>query len=96
TADPDVWIEAFKKILEMDVNIILPGHGPLSDKDEVKKQLEWFMTVRSKMKAMIAEGTPMGKVIEYSRYPSFYESDRPTWRTSTLEHWYRKWSNQDD
>jgi len=94
TADPDLWIEAFKKILKMDVKVVVPGHGPLSDKDEVSKHLEWFTAVRSMMKEMISKGVSMDEVIKYSGYPRFYESDRPAWRTSTLEHWYKVWSKQ--
>ncbi len=29
TADPDEWIISFKAILEMDVDTIVPGHGPV-------------------------------------------------------------------
>jgi len=94
TADPDAWIEGFKKILKMDVRVIVPGHGPLSDMDEVRRQLGWFTAVRTKMKEMISKNASMEEVVGYSGYPSFYESDRPAWRASTLEHWYKNWSKQ--
>jgi len=94
TANPDAWIEGFKKILEKNVKVIVPGHGPISDKEEVRKQLDWFTVVRSKMKEMISKDASMEEVVGYTGYPSFYESDRPAWRASTLEHWYRVWSKQ--
>jgi glyoxylase-like metal-dependent hydrolase (beta-lactamase superfamily II) len=94
TADPDKWIEGFKKIMKMDVKVVVPGHGPLSGKGEVRKQLDWFTAVRSKMKEMISKGASMEEVVGYSGYPSFYEPDRPDLRPSTLEHWYRIWSKQ--
>lgn len=28
TADPDAWIESFREILSMDVDVFVPGHGP--------------------------------------------------------------------
>ncbi|MGD0331213.1 MAG: MBL fold metallo-hydrolase [Nitrososphaeria archaeon] len=92
TANPDAWISGFRKILKMDVRVIVPGHGSLSDKGEVRKQLDWFTAVRSKMKEMISKGVPMEEVVGYSGYPSFYEPDRPAQRADTLEHWYRIWS----
>ncbi|MGQ9781337.1 MAG: hypothetical protein ACUVQ8_03665 [Nitrososphaeria archaeon] len=53
----------------MDVKVVIPGHGLLSDKDEVRKQLEWFTAVRSKMKEMISESASMVEAVGYSGYP---------------------------
>lgn len=91
TANPDEWIEAFHMILDMPVESIIPGHGPLCDKQEVKKQLKWFQEIRWIMKGMIDEGASVEDVVNYD-YPPLYESDRPEWVKRSYRHWYQHWS----
>ena len=94
TADPDRWIESFKKILAMDIDTIVPGHGPLCGKEEVEKYLEFFEGVRREMRRLISEGASVEKAVEYGGYPSFYPPRRPQWRGDTLRHWYQVWKNR--
>lgn len=94
SADPDAWIEAFKKMLAMDIETIVPGHGPLCDKSEIRTQLEWFEAVRDEMKRLIEEGASAEEAVEHDGYPSFYESDRPEWRDNSLMRWYQFWSGR--
>jgi glyoxylase-like metal-dependent hydrolase (beta-lactamase superfamily II) len=93
TADPDVWIEAYKTIIGMDVETIVPGHGPLCDKGEFEIQLAWFESVRDEMKGLIAKGASMDEAVSHDGYPDFHEStgDR---RERSLRHWYRVWSKK--
>jgi glyoxylase-like metal-dependent hydrolase (beta-lactamase superfamily II) len=93
TADPDVWIEAYKTILGMDVETIVPGHGPLCDKGEFEVQLAWFEAVRDEMKGLIAEGASVDEAVSHDGYPDFHEStgDR---RERSLRHWYGVWSKK--
>ncbi len=94
TADPDAWIEAFKVILAMDVETIVPGHGPLCDKKEVETQLRWFEEVRDEMKKLIADGASEEEAVNHDGYPDFYESERPERRENSLRHWFRFWSQR--
>ncbi len=91
TADPDEWIEAYKKLLAMEVETFVPGHGPLCDKKEFEKQLVWFKDVRDEMKRLIAEGASEEEAVSYDSYPDFYEEERGR-REDSLRHWYRLWS----
>lgn len=92
SADPDLWIDAFKTILDMDVETVMPGHGPLCDKSEIEIQLEWFEAVRDKMKRLMAEGVSIEDAVKHDRYSDFYEAERDERRDETLKHWYRVWS----
>lgn len=94
SADPDSWIDAFKAILNMDIETIVPGHGPLCDKSEVKIQLEWFEAVREEMKRLIAEGVSIEEAMEHEGYPDFYDVKRDERRDETLKHWYQVWSKR--
>lgn len=93
TADPDAWIEAFKKMLSMDVDVIVPGHGPLCGKGELEIQLAWFEAVRDEMKALIADGVSSEDAIQHDGYPDFYESQGDR-RERSLRHWYEVWSKK--
>jgi cyclase len=92
TADPDAWISSFRKILKMDVDRIVPGHGPICDKNEVEAQLRWFEAMSKEMKKLIKEGGTEDEVAKYQGYPQLYETDRPEWRMDSLRHWYRIWA----
>ena len=92
TADPDQWITAFQKILDMDVDKIVPGHGPLCDPGEMERQLKWMKEVRWIMKGLIEEGTPEEEALNYE-YPTLYPTDRPEWQKRSWARWYRHWSS---
>jgi glyoxylase-like metal-dependent hydrolase (beta-lactamase superfamily II) len=92
TANPDTWIDAFKTILEMDVEKIIPGHGPLCEKDEVKKQLNWFKTMRDEMKGLISDGATEDQVADHM-YPILYPTDRPEWQKRSFRRWYQVWKS---
>ncbi len=91
TADPDAWTEAFERMLSMDVEAIVPGHGPLCDLEEVEAQLEWFEAVREEMRGLIEDGASEEEAISHKGYPEFYESQGDR-RERSLSHWYRFWS----
>jgi glyoxylase-like metal-dependent hydrolase (beta-lactamase superfamily II) len=93
TADPDAWIEAFHSILKMPVEKIVPGHGPICDKQEIKLQLSWFQSVRDTMKKLIEEGASDEEAAQYDGYPEFYESDKMR-RDNSLKHWYHVLKNK--
>ncbi|MFX1486599.1 MAG: MBL fold metallo-hydrolase [Promethearchaeota archaeon] len=92
TSDPDAWIRAFKAILNMDAERIIPGHGPICDKAEVKIQLDWFEAVKDEMKKLIEEGKSAEEAVKHDGYPSFYEPKRPEWKENSLRHLYTVWS----
>lgn len=94
SADPDSWIDSFEKILAMDVDTIVPGHGLLCDKREVETQLLFFKTMRREMKNLISEGVSEEDALKYEGYPEFYPPGRLQWRDDSLRHWYRVWKRR--
>ncbi len=92
SANPDIWIRAFEHILELDIDQIIPGHGTICDKSEIRIQLAWFKAVRETMKTLIVEGASIEEAVRYPDYPPFYSAERPEWRTNSLRHWYQFWS----
>jgi len=88
TASPEAWIGGFRKMLERDVDIIVPGHGQPCDKEEVRTQLAYFEATRRVMVKLIAEGASEEEAVNYDGYPDFYEStggEKPHY----MRAWYR-------
>jgi cyclase len=90
TADPDVWIRALEMILELDVNSIVPGHGPLCGKEEVRRQLGWFKETRRIMQDLIEDGATEEEAVSHD-YPFLYRPDRPGWEKQSYSQWYKVW-----
>jgi glyoxylase-like metal-dependent hydrolase (beta-lactamase superfamily II) len=90
TANPDQWIESFQKILEMNIETIIPGHGPLCNKKEIEKQLNWMKEIKGIMKGLIKEGLPKEDIISYP-YLEIYPTDRPEWQKRSYARWYDVW-----
>ena len=87
TANPTTWIDAFEKILDLEADKIVSGHGPLCDKEEVKNQLKWFKDIRYMMLGLIADGVPVDEAVEY-KFPELYSSDRPERQKIGYRQWY--------
>ena len=92
TANPDKWIEAFKAILKMDIETIVPGHGPLCDLEEVERQLAWMKEVRWVMQGLIEDGATEEEATSYD-YRALYPTDRPEWQKRSYARWYNVWSS---
>jgi glyoxylase-like metal-dependent hydrolase (beta-lactamase superfamily II) len=50
------WIEACELILALDVDVVVPGHGPITDKAGVREMLNWIIYLRDQAKARYDAG----------------------------------------
>jgi cyclase len=44
------WMESMEKVLKMDVDTIVPGHGPVAGKKELNDSLEYFRFLKTEVK----------------------------------------------
>jgi glyoxylase-like metal-dependent hydrolase (beta-lactamase superfamily II) len=44
--DPDAWVTILDKVLKMDIDVFLPGHGPVGNRDDVTLLIEYIHTLR--------------------------------------------------
>jgi cyclase len=79
SCDPERWISALQAILNQDFEKLVPGHGPIVGKQEVRIHLDFFRKLREEIKATIEQG----KGVENIEVPAFYEDNTP-------EEWVRK------
>ena len=50
------WLAAIDKILAMDVDVIVPGHGPIGGKRELAEMAEYFQILKAEARARYEAG----------------------------------------
>jgi glyoxylase-like metal-dependent hydrolase (beta-lactamase superfamily II) len=50
------WIPAMDRILALDFDTVIPGHGPVSTRADVEKWRADLITVRDRLRAMLKQG----------------------------------------
>lgn len=59
TGNPDHWIESFEHLLKLDIEYIVPGHGPVVKKEYIAEQLNFMKELRQAvLDAIDANKTP--------------------------------------
>src|SRR6202035_5234805 len=73
------WIAACDRILALDVDVIVPGHGPLAGLDAVRELKAYFEYLYSEARARHAEGMTAlaaARAISLERWANWGESER--------------------
>jgi cyclase len=72
-ANPDQWLESLRKLSELDVDTIVPGHGGICKKDYLKEQADiirqWVEIVQSAIKQGLSEDEAVAKISPPDPYP---------------------------
>ena len=89
------WIAACEMIEEMDADIIVPGHGPVTNKKGVARVREYLAYIRDEAKKRYDNG--MGALeaardISFADYSNWGDSERIAVNTATL---YREFGATD-
>jgi len=50
------WVDALNRIIDLDADIVVPGHGPVTDNDGVRRLRDYLLYVDSEGKRFHAEG----------------------------------------
>ena len=70
---PEDWLRSLKKISELDVNIIIPGHGEICDKSYLHEQTafieEWVEAVRKAIQQGLSKKEAQEQISFLDRYP---------------------------
>jgi cyclase len=86
TADPETWMSILRTWLEMDIERVIPGHGPVSGVDEIARQLEFFEILKRNSLQAIEAGGDYREIVLPTVYPPAAEDE---WFVAkTLERWY--------
>ncbi|UCG01289.1 MAG: MBL fold metallo-hydrolase [Candidatus Heimdallarchaeota archaeon] len=89
TCNPNDWINGFEEIMKLDIEFVIPGHGPIVTKDEVEVHLNFFKSLREEANIAHKNGEEM-------RIPPFYDDTTPgEWvKNETLKFIYKFYRNQ--
>jgi cyclase len=63
-ANIEGWIEALENISKMDVDIIIPGHGPITDKGAVAPLANYLRSFDAQFRKLILGRTPKKRMAE--------------------------------
>ena len=88
------WIKACQRIEAMDVDLIVPGHGPISDKNGVAKVRHYLQFVHDEARARYDAGMDAfdaARDIELSEYSAWSDPERIAVNVDSL---YREFSGQ--
>jgi glyoxylase-like metal-dependent hydrolase (beta-lactamase superfamily II) len=87
------WIAACERIIAMDVDVIVPGHGPLTDKAGVREVADYLAFIRDEARARHAAGLSAeaaARDIGLGRYATWKDAERIAVNVDTL---YREFNN---
>jgi glyoxylase-like metal-dependent hydrolase (beta-lactamase superfamily II) len=56
------WVSVLDKVLELDFDVVIPGHGPLMTKAQVKADRDKLARMNERMAALVRQGVPKENV----------------------------------
>lgn len=90
----DGWVAACDHILSLDIDVVVPGHGPLTDKSavaEFRTYLPWFREeVRKRFEAGLSI---MDAALEIAELPEMPKWDTPERIIGAVNFFYRKYGS---
>jgi glyoxylase-like metal-dependent hydrolase (beta-lactamase superfamily II) len=58
------WTSALDRILQLDFDTVIPGHGPISTKEDVVTFRSDLETMRNRLVSLIREGKSKGDILK--------------------------------
>ena len=77
-ADPFAWLESLKRIGELEVDYIIPGHGGVCDKSYLKEQEKYVRDCTDAVKNSIDRGWTKDEAVARVEWPSYFPIDDGT------------------
>jgi glyoxylase-like metal-dependent hydrolase (beta-lactamase superfamily II) len=82
------WIRIGRRIIgEVDAHVLVPGHGPIGTKDDLRAMLDYLETVRDEARAAFEAGMPprdAAAAIDLGEYAEWGESERVSFNVARL------------
>jgi glyoxylase-like metal-dependent hydrolase (beta-lactamase superfamily II) len=85
------WIRALEEYLTLDVDTIIPGHGPLMTKTFVQDRLEFMLKVQATMQECITQGKGEKEVLAAVNAIPYLKPLSPQAKPQILRRWYKNW-----
>ncbi|HEY6508588.1 MAG TPA: hypothetical protein VIY56_11290, partial [Vicinamibacterales bacterium] len=81
------WIEAIDRVMQMDVDVIVPGHGPIGSKKELAETRSYLDLIAGETRRRHAMGMTPGRAaadIDMGRFEGWTNPERNAWNTVRL------------
>lgn len=85
TADPEIWMATLRSWLDLGIEHVIPGHGPVCGPEEIAKHLELFEVLKRNTLEALAAGRGPADIVMPSVYPA---GDEHGFVAGTLERWH--------
>ena len=85
------WIRALQEYLTLDVDTIIPGHGPLMTKAFVQDRLDFMLKVQVTMQELITQGKSEKEVLAAADGIPYLKPLSPQAKPQVLRRWYKNW-----
>jgi glyoxylase-like metal-dependent hydrolase (beta-lactamase superfamily II) len=89
TPSVDGWIAALRKIIEMDVDTFLPGHGDVGTKKDVQEAIGFLTDLQAAVKDAIAKGMSReeaAKTLQFPKYKDWRNADNAPANITAMYH----------
>jgi glyoxylase-like metal-dependent hydrolase (beta-lactamase superfamily II) len=92
---PDDWIESLKQIERLEFETLVPGHGKIGKKEDVRLFREYLEALRTAVNEQIQNGATLEKAKNNVRLPKYEQwYGYADWFTENVEGMYRYLSQQ--
>jgi len=65
------WLLALTTIKNLDFDVLVPGHGYICDKAEIKHHIDYFENLLENCKKFIQENLPVGEIVKQKEFTKF-------------------------
>ena len=89
-ANVPVLMEALERLLRFDTRVIVPGHGPLCDRGEVSRQLDYLRTSWVRTREHLIHGHSLEEAMADPDYPKYSERGFERLHTGNIKVMYRQ------
>lgn len=88
--DLNGWIDRLGEVLSLDIDVVIPGHGPPTDLSEVKRFREMFVALRAGVEKAIRDGSSEEAAMREVQLPDFAHLPRyKEWLPTDVKAAYR-------
>jgi glyoxylase-like metal-dependent hydrolase (beta-lactamase superfamily II) len=88
------WVRALQEYLALDVDFIIPGHGPLMTKIVVQERLAFMLKVQASMQESISQGKSEKEVLAAASAIPYQKPLSPQAKPQILRRWYKNWDQR--
>lgn len=88
TVNPYEWIDALQKMIDLEPNIVIPGHGHISSVTELKNQKELLMNLVKIIEELASQKLSFQEIKKSPRLPKYPHDVNERWFNMTIDRFH--------